>query len=42
MKSKEIQASSFGKILLGLGWLRPSFERFGSDLEIMDREWNIT
>jgi hypothetical protein len=42
MKSKEIQALSLEKICRGFGLARPSFEKFGSDLEIMDREWNIT
>ena len=36
MKSKEIQALSLEI------WLGPSSEKFSSDLETMDREWNIT
>jgi hypothetical protein len=31
-----------GKNLPGPGLARPSFEKFGGDLEIMDREWSIT
>ena len=42
MKSKEIKAFSLGKIWPGLGLAWPGFEKFGGDLEIMDREWNIT
>jgi len=42
MKSKEIQALSLEKFAGAWAGSRPSFEKFSSDLETMDREWNIT
>jgi hypothetical protein len=42
MKSKEIQALSLEKFAGAWAGSRPSFEKFGGDLEILDREWNFT
>jgi hypothetical protein len=42
MKSKEIQALSLEKFAGAWAGSRPSFEKIGGALEIIDRKWNIT